>query len=166
MRIVRWLVLSAAVLACGCATDAGQKPTGDAGEPPSAMPPPIPLPVATARPQKSAVAPPRSVEQAAQSARELKPPAIVALRETDAGRMLDNQDMLLAIKAEREAMVRGKASWTNQDNGRSGSVFGVQEYETQGRRCRSFLHEFVVDGSRRSVQRNVCARNGEWIIDS
>ncbi len=86
---------------------------------------------------------------------------------SEIGRALDEQDRLLAQRAEYSALERGRSGervpWRNPDNGRYGEVVPSEPFTRSGRHCREYTHRVFIDGRPR-VMRGTACRNpdGTW----
>jgi hypothetical protein len=87
-----------------------------------------------------------------------------SLRDSQAGKLLDQQDYILALNAERQALSEGKAEWRNSDSGKSGFVLRSNGSRPENRNCLEYSHVVVSDTSRVEVKRMGCKVNGVWEI--
>lgn len=83
------------------------------------------------------------------------------------GKSMDDQDRMLAQRAEYDALERGESGrttpWRNPDNGHYGEVVPQRPYKRQGRHCRDYSHTVFIGGEPQ-VMRGTACRNpdGTW----
>ena len=86
---------------------------------------------------------------------------------SEIGRSMDQQDRILAQRAEIDALERGRSGervvWRNPDNGRYGDVVPSAPFRRGTQDCREFTHTIYIDG-RPQAMRGVACRNpdGTW----
>ena len=86
---------------------------------------------------------------------------------SEIGRSLDQQDRMLAQRAEYAALERGESgrphAWRNPDNGRYGEVIPGPPMQRGHEDCREYTHKIYVDG-RPQAMRGIACRNpdGTW----
>ncbi|HED14286.1 MAG TPA: hypothetical protein ENI62_11655 [Gammaproteobacteria bacterium] len=83
---------------------------------------------------------------------------------------LTAQDLVLARSAVQQALegsLRGQESrWSNTDTGHNGSVIPEKTFLTRdGRVCRTFRHQVIVDTNSASYQDLACrSPRGRWLL--
>jgi len=86
---------------------------------------------------------------------------------SEIGRSMDEQDRMLAERAEYAALEEGESDrprrWRNDRNGRYGDVTPGRPYKRGNVDCRDYTHTVFIDG-RREVMRGTACRNsdGTW----
>lgn len=128
------------------------------------------LPTPAAPPAKASPAPPvekKPVVARPKAVPDTAPalPSRVALKDTEIGRLLDQQDMILALRAERQAMDAGRAEWRNPDNGRRGEIVVGRQLMVNGDDCRAYSHTIFADSRKATVESSACRRDGRWNIE-
>ena len=83
------------------------------------------------------------------------------------GRSMDNQDRILAQRAELDAFERGQSgrpvAWRNPENGRYGEVIPSQPYRRGGADCRDYTHKVYIDGQPQAMRGTACRNpDGTW----
>lgn len=83
------------------------------------------------------------------------------------GRSMDQQDRILAQRAERDAFERGESgrpvAWRNPDNGRYGEVIPERSYRRGPSDCRDYIHRVYIDGRPQEMRGTACRNpDGTW----
>jgi surface antigen len=83
------------------------------------------------------------------------------------GKSMDQQDRLLAQKAELDALERGQSgtsvAWRNPDNGRYGEVVPSKPYRRGPQDCRDYTHTVYIDGRPQTMRGTACRNpDGTW----
>ncbi len=83
------------------------------------------------------------------------------------GRSMDEQDRMLAQRAEYEALERGPSGvtrpWRNPENGHYGEVVPSRAYKRAGNDCRDYTHTVYIDGRPRTMRGTACRNaDGSW----
>jgi surface antigen len=86
---------------------------------------------------------------------------------SEVGRSMDQQDRILAQRAEIDAFERGRSgervSWRNPDNGRYGEVTPGTSFRRGERDCRDFTHTVFIDGRQQAMRGTACRNpDGTW----
>ena len=86
---------------------------------------------------------------------------------SEIGRSMDQQDKLLAQKAELQALERGQTGsavpWRNPDNGRYGEVVPSKPYRRGPDDCRDYTHTIYIDGRPQTMRGTACRNaDGTW----
>lgn len=86
---------------------------------------------------------------------------------SEIGKSLDQQDRMLAQRAEMDALERGQSgrpiAWRNPDNGRYGEVIPSQPYRRGQVDCRDYTHKIYIDGRPQSMKGTACRNpDGTW----
>ena len=86
---------------------------------------------------------------------------------SEIGRSMDQQDRMLAQRAELAALERGrsgeKTPWRNPDNGRYGEVVPSAPYKRGRVDCRDYAHTIYVDGRPQTMRGTACRNpDGSW----
>lgn len=86
---------------------------------------------------------------------------------SEIGRSLDQQDRILAQRAEMDALERGQSgravAWRNPDNGRYGEVIPSQPYRRGQADCRDYTHKIYIDGRPQAMKGTACRNpDGTW----
>jgi surface antigen len=86
---------------------------------------------------------------------------------SEIGRSLDQQDKILAQRAELDALERGRSGeripWRNPDSGRYGEVYAGAPFRRGPEDCREYTHRVFIEG-RPQTMKGVACRNpdGTW----
>lgn len=83
------------------------------------------------------------------------------------GSSLDEQDRILAQRAEYAALERGKSgvaeTWRNPDNGRYGEIVPSRPYRRGVNDCRDYTHTVYIDGRPQAMRGTACRNpDGTW----
>lgn len=86
---------------------------------------------------------------------------------SEIGKSLDQQDRMLAQRAEMDALERGQSgraiAWRNPDNGRYGEVIPSQPYRRGQSDCRDYTHKIYIDGRPQAMKGTACRNpDGTW----
>ena len=86
---------------------------------------------------------------------------------SEIGKSLDQQDRMLAQRAEMDALERGQSgrpiAWRNPDNGRYGEVVPSQPYRRGQTDCRDYTHKIYIDGRPQAMKGTACRNaDGTW----
>ncbi len=86
---------------------------------------------------------------------------------SEIGRSMDQQDKLLAQKAELQALEQGQTGsavpWRNPDNGRYGEVVPSKPYRRGPDDCRDYTHTVYIDGRPQTMRGTACRNSdGSW----
>lgn len=80
------------------------------------------------------------------------------------GRSLDEVDRMKMERALERQPTGQTASWENPDSGHNYSVTPTDTYEREGRPCRDYTTEAVIDGKREVVHGTACRQpDGRWV---
>jgi surface antigen len=87
------------------------------------------------------------------------------------GASMDQTDRMLAERSTQNALETAKTnspvSWTNPDNGNSGTIIPVRTYQAGNRYCREYEHKVNVGGRVQSAYGTACRQpDGSWQIQS
>ncbi len=83
------------------------------------------------------------------------------------GQSMDEQDRILAQRAEYAALEEGQSGrsipWRNPDNGHYGEVIPSRPYKREGRQCRDFTHTVYIGGEPQTMKGRACRNpDGTW----
>ncbi len=83
------------------------------------------------------------------------------------GSSLDEQDRVLAQRAEYAALERGQSgvaeTWRNPDTGRYGEIIPSKPYRRGINDCRDFTHTVYIDGRPQALRGTACRNpDGTW----
>lgn len=86
---------------------------------------------------------------------------------SEIGRSMDEQDRLLAQRAEFSALERGRSGertpWRNPDSGHYGEVIPSPPYRRGEADCRDFTHKVYIDGRPQAMRGTACRNpDGTW----
>ncbi len=86
---------------------------------------------------------------------------------SEIGRSMDEQDRLLAERAEYAALEEGDSDrprrWRNAKNGRYGDVTPGRPYKRGNIDCRDYTHTVYIDGRRETMRGTACRNpDGTW----
>lgn len=86
---------------------------------------------------------------------------------SEIGRSMDQQDRMLAQRAEFDALERGQSGtaqqWRNPDNGRYGEVVPSRPYKRGTVDCRDYTHKIYIDGQSQALRGTACRNpDGTW----
>lgn len=83
---------------------------------------------------------------------------------SEIGRSMDEQDRILAQRAEYAALEEGTSGkprrWDNPDNGHYGEIVPSRPYKRGVADCRDYTHTIYIDGKPRTMRGTAC-RNGD-----
>lgn len=91
-----------------------------------------------------------------------------ALLASEAGRLLDDRDRVLAGEAEHDALQFGQAGtareWKNPASGRAGAVTPGPAYSVNQYTCRDYTHRLAVAAGKADLVRATACRqpDGSW----
>ena len=86
---------------------------------------------------------------------------------SEIGRSLDEQDRMLAQRAEYDALERGRSGdrvpWRNPETGRYGEVVPDMPYKRGDLDCRDYTHRIYIDGRPETLRGTACRNpDGTW----
>jgi len=86
---------------------------------------------------------------------------------SEIGRSLDQQDRLMAQRAEFDALERGRAGertpWRNPESGRYGEVIPEMPYRRGDIDCRDYTHRIYINGRPETMRGTACRNpDGTW----